>query len=429
MGQPSHAFDLAQDPGRAARRPAGARAASGSSTLDGAGARRSPPASASSAAAAGAARPRRHHGRRVQRGLGRDARRSRSRRRTGTRCASGARRRRSACTPRPRTASSGARIPRRTPLALARIAHLLEKIGAGTVRPGLIDVRAPSPAATRVRAASGARRPRCSARRCRPSDGAAHPDRPRLRGAGARATPARWTCRPGAATSSREVDLVEEVGRHHGLDPHPVDRAGGARRRGRCARASDRERGLRDVAGGHGPRRGRSRYSFVPAGSRRARAASRTRSAGSTGRPARRPRVPGPARRAAHATCGRAAGTSRCSRSAACSAADGAGLRETSRAWACSGAAPPTPPHWSRQAAAGRLLRRQGRRRALRARLRGRRRSSCAASARPDPAPGPVASTSTPTGWSWAGWACCIRTARRRWACGRRSWSPRSRSA
>jgi phenylalanyl-tRNA synthetase beta chain len=106
------------------------------------------------------------------------------------------------------------------PAATARIAHLLRRIGAGTVRPGLID-RHPAPRPrralklrhARTDALLGCQVPPQSARRILTglgfalgdaSEGAVTVEVPTWRG-----------------DVSREIDLVEEVGRHHGLDNVP----------------------------------------------------------------------------------------------------------------------------------------------------------------------------------------------------------------
>jgi len=107
-----------------------------------------------------------------------------------------------------------------TVVATARIAHLLQKLGAGTTRPGLID-ELPAPIesrqvalrSARVNAVLGTEVP---VERCRTI----------LTGLGFETTetgPGEW--RVGVPTwrgdVSREADLIEEVGRHHGLDKIP----------------------------------------------------------------------------------------------------------------------------------------------------------------------------------------------------------------
>ena len=119
------------------------------------------------------------------------------------------------------------------------------------------------------------RGPRASVRRCARARGRAcwalpvptrraarDPDRPRLR------AERRWrrarphACRRGAATSSREVDLVEEVGRHYGLGKIPPR----SRRRGGsagCGPQQARERRLRELLVGAGLTEVIN-YAFVP---------------------------------------------------------------------------------------------------------------------------------------------------------------------
>jgi phenylalanyl-tRNA synthetase beta chain len=110
--------------------------------------------------------------------------------------------------------------PEGTVVATARIAHLLEKIGAGTTRPGLIDrVAAPKPRRTvslrpsRVRAVLGI-------------DVPADKTKTILTGLGfgVKAEDA-GTLRLEAPTwrsdIAREDDVVEEIGRHYGLDEIP----------------------------------------------------------------------------------------------------------------------------------------------------------------------------------------------------------------
>ena len=106
--------------------------------------------------------------------------------------------------------------PEGPPLALNRLAHLLEKTGAGTCRPGLIE-RHPAPTArtrlvlrsTRLEAVLGTTVPTARVG-------------PILEGLGF--SVGRWASGQAEIVVptwrgdvSREVDLVEEVGRHHGL--------------------------------------------------------------------------------------------------------------------------------------------------------------------------------------------------------------------
>lgn len=138
--------------------------------------------------------------------------------------------------------------PEAMPVALARIAHLLGKIGAGTVRPGLIDVvahaRKPvrvSVRPTRVDALLGTSVP--------PQRQAAI-----LTGLGfVDAGGGSWDVPSWRGDVSREVDVVEEVGRHHGLGRIPST-VPAARRVGALSRVQRRERELRAVLAGMGLR-------------------------------------------------------------------------------------------------------------------------------------------------------------------------------
>jgi phenylalanyl-tRNA synthetase beta chain len=110
--------------------------------------------------------------------------------------------------------------PEGPPVATARVAHLLEKLGAGTIRPGLIDV-IPKPVTRRQ---VGFRRGRAEVvlgtevpeERCEEI----------LTGLGfglERTGPGEWaaTVPTWRGDVGREADVVEEVGRHHGLDKIP----------------------------------------------------------------------------------------------------------------------------------------------------------------------------------------------------------------
>jgi phenylalanyl-tRNA synthetase beta chain len=105
--------------------------------------------------------------------------------------------------------------PEGQPASLDRIAHLLAKIGAGTARPGIVDRVARARRATRV-----ALRPtRASALL-----GVDVPDerqRVILRGLGFVLAPDGWQVPSWRSDVSREVDLVEEVGRHYGAGRIP----------------------------------------------------------------------------------------------------------------------------------------------------------------------------------------------------------------
>jgi len=106
------------------------------------------------------------------------------------------------------------------PLSTARFAHLLEKIGGGSARPGLIDV---------IGAERPARRASLRSKRVALVLGAPVPDErcdQILRGLGfdlgARKDGAVEAVIPTwRGDVSREVDLIEEVGRHHGLSKIP----------------------------------------------------------------------------------------------------------------------------------------------------------------------------------------------------------------
>lgn len=157
------------------------------------------------------------------------------------------------------------------PLGIARLAHLLVKLGFGQVRPGLIDVMA---AARPVR--------RVSVRPARVDAllGVAvpAPDRQRiLSGLGferlAQTTDTEaYTVPSWRNDVTREVDLVEEIGRHHGLARIPA-LLPPAPAIGGLSAAQARERLLRDALAGAGLREVLN-YSFVaeagsPAGEQR----------------------------------------------------------------------------------------------------------------------------------------------------------------
>jgi phenylalanyl-tRNA synthetase beta chain len=152
--------------------------------------------------------------------------------------------------------------PEATRVSLDRLAHLLVKIGAGTVRPGLIDVNvAPRPARrsvlrmTRVNGVLGTDVP---VDRARAVLG-------RL-GFGVEAKGEAWSVLipTWRGDVSREADLVEEVGRHHGLDKiaPTVPPARGAEGL-RPAQAA--QRAVREILVGAGLTEVIN-YAFVPAG-------------------------------------------------------------------------------------------------------------------------------------------------------------------
>jgi len=148
--------------------------------------------------------------------------------------------------------------------ATARIAHLLEKTGAGSTRPGLIDQlarplhpRSVGLRSARVDAVLGTRVP---PERCEVVLAGLGFD---VSGTGSR----EW--RVGVPSwrgdVSRETDLVEEIGRHHGLDTIPselppslgVGHLGPGQREGRMVRDVLVGAGLTETIG----------YSFVDVGS------------------------------------------------------------------------------------------------------------------------------------------------------------------
>ena len=153
--------------------------------------------------------------------------------------------------------------PEAPPSGLARIAHLAEKIGAGTTRPGLLDHyprkvprRTASFRPARATALLGAPVAVSDARRIltglgfvvgKPESDALQVEIPAWR-----------------SDVSREVDVVEEVARHQGLNrlPSTIPPAGGAEglRPGQV-----RDRRLRDMLAAAGLDEAIT-YSFVPAG-------------------------------------------------------------------------------------------------------------------------------------------------------------------
>ena len=142
--------------------------------------------------------------------------------RIGSRWPSAGRPRRWACTPRPPTASSAARIPRGRRWPWPASPTCWRRSARATARPGLID-RYVAPRSRAAGHAAGRRAPRPSwGCKVPESDAAAHPEGPGLRRCG------RWPARAIAVEVptwrgdvSREADLIEEVGRHFGLDEIP----------------------------------------------------------------------------------------------------------------------------------------------------------------------------------------------------------------
>jgi phenylalanyl-tRNA synthetase beta chain len=129
--------------------------------------------------------------------------------------------------------------------ATARIAHLLEKIGAGSARPGLVD---------RVAAPPPTRRARLRPARVAMVLGAAVPEarsREILSGLGFACGPSQGDGFEVAVPTwrgdvSREIDLIEEVARHNGLGRIPSTLPE-AHEAGALTPAQRRERRLRDV--------------------------------------------------------------------------------------------------------------------------------------------------------------------------------------
>jgi phenylalanyl-tRNA synthetase beta chain len=140
--------------------------------------------------------------------------------------------------------------PNGTAVATARIGHLLQKIGAGSVRPGLID-RHPAPRPrrqvflhpARVSALLGTEVNDDGAREILTRLGFAANDR--------QATGIPFDVPSWRGDVSREVDLIEEIGRHHGLDKVPSTLPPATRREGLRPRQAQ-ERALRELLVGAG---------------------------------------------------------------------------------------------------------------------------------------------------------------------------------
>src|SRR6185503_208885 len=139
--------------------------------------------------------------------------------------------------------------PEAPPTALARIAHLAARIGAGTTRPGLIDLYVAPRPRTRVSLRPG----RITSVLGTPV--AVSESRRILTGLGfAVGEPSEaWTVDVPSwrGDVTREVDLVEEIARHHGLGKipstiPPSDRVEGLRP------AQKRDRELRTTLAGAG---------------------------------------------------------------------------------------------------------------------------------------------------------------------------------
>ena len=135
------------------------------------------------------------------------------------------------------------------PLALARLAHLLAKIGGGTVRPGLVEVKGNERAGrtvtmrpARVSALLGVEVPRLQQVRTLESLGFL------VTGSGPEVTALVPTWR---LDVSREADLAEEVGRHFGLGRIEAVLPP-ASRPGKLRPSQRRERKIRDILTGIG---------------------------------------------------------------------------------------------------------------------------------------------------------------------------------
>ena len=159
------------------------------------------------------------------------------------------------------------------PAALARLAHLAAKIGAGTLRPGVVErkgderpARAIKHRAAKVNALLGVDVPRLQQMRTLEALGFV------VSGSGPEATvvPPTWRL-----DVSREADLAEEVGRHFGLDRiaaalPPSDRPG------RLRPSLRRERRIREILTGVGLVEVVN-YPFVPGGQMETPPSDRTR--------------------------------------------------------------------------------------------------------------------------------------------------------
>ena len=355
---------------------------------------------------------RRDHGRPGLGGLATRPRGCCSRSRTGTGSTSCAPRASSGCAPTPRTGSRSSCIPSWR-CARQRVASrlMVELCGAQLV-PGTIDVTGEIPRAAPARAAGRARRARCSGSRSRSSAGRDYlerlefeVERGRRRSRGDRAVHRHYDV-------TREVDLVEEVGRIHGYAenlpatlPAPSGQGGGLTREQRLRRRAEdviRDLGFDGVVTPEPRRPGHAGRLRIPDDDPRARADRDLQPAlgralgdahDAARRPARRrPLQPRPRRRAGGAVRVRprlpAEGDRR---RRAPSAGDvlgrAAGARVRARRIACLASAPCGRRGWRGEPEPAGLLLAQGRARGARraARLRGRGRAGAGAV----PAPGP----------------------------------------
>jgi phenylalanyl-tRNA synthetase beta chain len=137
--------------------------------------------------------------------------------------------------------------PEGQPLALARIAHLLARIGGGSVRPGLVDqlARPRRPVRIAVRPA------RVDA--LLGADVPAERKTAILTGLGfvPGAAAGEWDVPSWRSDVTREIDLVEEIGRHHGLD-RIASTVPAASRVGALTGAQQRDREIRRLLSGFG---------------------------------------------------------------------------------------------------------------------------------------------------------------------------------
>jgi phenylalanyl-tRNA synthetase beta chain len=147
----------------------------------------------------------------------------------------------------------------------ARIAHLLERLGAGSARPGLVDVR-PAPRQPRLVLFRPARAEKLigdalGAGRAEAILAGLGFEKQADEGAGSR-----WEIPSWRGDVTREIDLVEEVGRHHGLGRVPSTLPPSRGLVGLRPR-QEQDRRLRRFLAGAGLSEAIT-YSFVPLGDR-----------------------------------------------------------------------------------------------------------------------------------------------------------------